>query len=61
MNSRNNACLLCGSSLLRHIRHNEIYWFCSSCHQEVPCLVSLRMPARDTLGQKLRPLTAVSS
>lgn len=61
MNTRSNTCPLCASNLLRHIRHKGIYWFCTSCHQEVPSLVSLAMPRRDTLEQMSRPLTAVRS
>lgn len=22
--------------MLRHIRSNQIYWYCPSCHQEMP-------------------------
>lgn len=33
-----NNCLCCSSQLLRHIRHNEIYWFCQRCRQEMPAL-----------------------
>ncbi len=31
-----NACICCHSSMLRHIRDNDIYWFCPSCRQEMP-------------------------
>ncbi|MFB2839801.1 MULTISPECIES: hypothetical protein [Floridanema] len=61
MNNRSNSCPFCGSSLLRHIRHQGIYWFCSSCHQEVPSLTSMVMSRRDKVGQQSRPLTAVGS
>ena len=27
--------------MLRHIRNQEIYWFCPFCHQEMPNLMSL--------------------
>ncbi|MEM7727406.1 MAG: hypothetical protein AAF208_13715 [Cyanobacteria bacterium P01_A01_bin.45] len=33
---RTNSCPCCGGSLLRHIRHNGVYWFCRFCWQEVP-------------------------
>lgn len=33
-----NSCPCCSSSLLRHIRHRGVYWFCQSCRQEVPLL-----------------------
>jgi len=60
MNNRTNTCPCCGNSLLRHVRRQGIYWFCNSCYQEVPSLISLVM-LRDKLGQPSRPLTAVSS
>lgn len=31
-----STCPYCSYSLLRHIRHGKIYWFCSHCWQEVP-------------------------
>ncbi|MCL1468772.1 hypothetical protein LAY41_30755 [Argonema galeatum A003/A1] len=61
MNTRSNTCPCCGSGLLRHIRHEGIYWFCTSCHQEVPSLLSIRMLHCDTLKQQSRPLSVVSS
>lgn len=30
------ACLCCHGPLLRCVRHGDIYWFCSSCWQEMP-------------------------
>ncbi|MEM7554262.1 MAG: hypothetical protein AAF378_09195 [Cyanobacteria bacterium P01_A01_bin.84] len=35
---RTNSCPCCGGSLLRHIRHSGVYWFCRSCWQEIPRL-----------------------
>jgi ribosomal protein L37AE/L43A len=63
MNTRTstNSCPCCGGVILRHIRHGEIYWFCSSCYQEVPSLVSLVTHRRDNLTLKSLPLSAVSS
>ncbi|MGD1853672.1 MAG: hypothetical protein ACFB2W_05410 [Leptolyngbyaceae cyanobacterium] len=29
-------CLCCNSSLLRHIRHGEVYMYCPDCRQEMP-------------------------
>lgn len=29
-------CLCCKSSLLRHIRHGEIYLYCPDCRQAMP-------------------------
>ncbi|NMG20471.1 hypothetical protein DP116_13795 [Brasilonema bromeliae SPC951] len=31
-----NECPCCSHQLLRHIRHQQVYWFCSSCRQEMP-------------------------
>lgn len=44
MNMRANACPCCGGSLLRHVRYAELYWFCTSCRQEVPLLTVIRVP-----------------
>ncbi len=35
------TCPYCSYQLLRHVRHGEIYWFCSHCWQEVPNLESV--------------------
>jgi ribosomal protein L37AE/L43A len=32
------SCPCCSRPLLRHIRHQEIYWFCRSCWQDMPVL-----------------------
>jgi hypothetical protein len=44
MSQRANTCPCCGGSILRHIRHGELYWFCLSCRQEVPLLNISRLP-----------------
>ncbi|MEG4143152.1 MULTISPECIES: hypothetical protein [unclassified Microcoleus] len=63
-----NSCPCCSSKLLRHARHNRVYWFCSHCWQEMPDLAemilgnSTRSHKRDglvkmaTLTPKLRIL-----
>ncbi|MFM2060817.1 MAG: hypothetical protein RLZZ507_487 [Cyanobacteriota bacterium] len=43
MSNRANTCPCCGGSILRHIRHGELYWFCLSCRQEVPLLTISRL------------------
>jgi ribosomal protein L37AE/L43A len=30
------SCPCCSYSLLRHIRHNHIYWYCTHCRLEMP-------------------------
>ncbi len=43
MSMRANTCPCCGGSILRHVRHGELYWFCLSCRQEVPQLTISRL------------------
>ncbi len=31
-----NTCPCCSETLLRHARHNGVYWFCPHCWQEMP-------------------------
>lgn len=57
-----NTCICCHNSLLRHIRHHEVYWFCPHCRQEIPsneldasCL-SFEAKIKD-LTQALEPIT----
>jgi uncharacterized Zn finger protein (UPF0148 family) len=40
MRMTTNSCPCCGNPLLRHVRHQGVYWFCQSCWQEVPLLCS---------------------
>lgn len=44
-----NNCPCCGSSLLRHVRHGQLYWFCKTCWQEVPLLDGDSVPSIETL------------
>ena len=30
------VCLCCHNSLLRYVRHSDVYWFCPNCWQEMP-------------------------
>ena len=36
-----DTCPCCSASLLRHIRHSSIYWYCPHCRQEMPNLESI--------------------
>ncbi len=36
-----NTCLCCQDKLLRHLSHHRSYWFCPTCHQEMPNVPSL--------------------
>ncbi|MGB3613965.1 MAG: hypothetical protein WBA10_09245 [Elainellaceae cyanobacterium] len=31
-----STCPCCADLLLRHVRRDDTYWFCSSCRQEMP-------------------------
>ena len=31
-----NACPCCSNKLLRHVRQQNVYWFCTYCRQEMP-------------------------
>ncbi len=49
-----NLCPCCSDRLLRHVRHNSIYWFCSRCHQEMPVLESAGLDNVDREFQLLK-------
>lgn len=46
--NRHQTCPCCDNSLLRHIRHGKIYWFCAHCWQEVPLLAIASTPILET-------------
>ncbi|MEY3221616.1 MAG: hypothetical protein ACLBM1_12295 [Cuspidothrix sp.] len=58
-----NTCPCCGGSILRHVRHHEVYWFCLSCRQEVPVLTvnGVSKSNLETRNQEVLPQTALSS
>jgi hypothetical protein len=33
-----NKCLCCNDRLIKHLDRIKMYWFCPSCHQEMPNL-----------------------
>ena len=37
-----NTCPCCSSTLLRHISHKKVIWFCLNCRQEMPRLVATK-------------------
>jgi ribosomal protein L37AE/L43A len=61
MSMRTNTCPCCGGSLLRHIRHSELYWFCLSCRQEVPLLTLSRLSNAETRNTGLTTQPTVNS
>lgn len=54
-----NTCPCCSGLLLRHVRQRGIYWFCTSCRQEMMPLVGEKKPVCNTL--KVRALTATAA
>jgi uncharacterized Zn finger protein (UPF0148 family) len=60
MSMKANTCPCCGASLLRHVRHGELYWFCQSCRQEVPQLTCCSTNTETRTTGVLTP-TAVNS
>jgi ribosomal protein L37AE/L43A len=61
MSIRANACPCCGSRLLRHVRHGELYWFCQSCRQEVPLLTISRLSTVETRNIEVYPQSVVNT
>ncbi|ARV61741.1 hypothetical protein BZZ01_26740 [Nostocales cyanobacterium HT-58-2] len=61
MSMRANACPCCGGSLLRHVRHGEVYWFCKTCWQEVPVLTINHIPKVEGRSTGAVPQPAVKS
>ncbi|MBD2165057.1 hypothetical protein H6G04_11660 [Calothrix membranacea FACHB-236] len=61
MSMRANTCPCCGGSLLRHIRHSEVYWFCLSCRQEVPLLNLSRLSNVETRNTGVLPQPTANS
>lgn len=59
---RANSCPCCGSALLRHARRNGVYWFCTSCHQEMMPLMDGQLPVCSDLRKtRSRTLQAVNT
>ncbi|HBE19109.1 MAG TPA: hypothetical protein DEG17_18200 [Cyanobacteria bacterium UBA11149] len=59
-----NYCPCCRGALLRHVKRKNLYWFCTSCRQEMPVSGVKKILPYDslvsTLESKLRqPKTAV--
>ncbi|KAB8333422.1 hypothetical protein SD80_016540 [Scytonema tolypothrichoides VB-61278] len=61
MSMRANDCPCCGGSLLRHVRHGELYWFCKTCWQEVPVLTVSQIPNLEGRSKASVPQTAVKA
>ncbi|NJN86608.1 MAG: hypothetical protein HC881_10225 [Leptolyngbyaceae cyanobacterium SL_7_1] len=52
-----NICPCCSASLLRHARHNRVYWFCPHCWQEMPNLQITTPTENPSLIRARNPLS----
>ena len=39
-----NECICCHNRLIRHLNHRRMYWFCPTCHQEMPNIDEIKIP-----------------
>lgn len=56
-----NTCPCCSEVLLRHARHNKIYWFCTHCWQEMPNLSQETIEKYQTLSRLSSLVGALST
>jgi ribosomal protein L37AE/L43A len=56
---RMNTCHCCGSPLLRHARQNGVYWFCTSCRQEMLPVALDKTLSQAVLGERSLSLELV--
>lgn len=56
-----NSCPCCGGALLRHARRQGVYWFCSSCHQEMMPLSGQLVSYIETRKLQVRTLQSAKS
>ena len=58
---RANSCPCCGNALLRHARRDGLYWYCTSCHQEMMPLIVRQLPTNlDAIKPRTRILQSVN-
>ena len=52
------GCPCCSTALLRHIRQGRVYWYCTSCHEEMPnfyeCAKVHQQMKKTSLGDRYR-------
>lgn len=56
MNLSTNSCPCCGNSLLRHVRHGKVCWFCTSCWLEVPLFAISQATPTQTAVKRQQPV-----
>ncbi|MCU0527174.1 MAG: hypothetical protein MUF72_20385 [Elainella sp. Prado103] len=47
--------------MIRHIRHQQVYWFCRSCWQEMPLIDTISSHAPVSFKLQHTPAVAVRS
>jgi len=47
-----NECICCRDRLIRHLSHRRMYWFCPSCHQEMPNIDEIQAHRLQTINHK---------
>ncbi len=57
MNMQTNSCPCCDSPLLRHFRQGGVYWFCTSCWQEVPLFAVGQTARAEVSAVRERPVS----
>ncbi len=55
-----NSCHCCGIALLRHARRKGVYWFCTSCHQEMMPFTSGQLPTCVDAMKQRRTATSLT-
>lgn len=61
MKMHTNSCPCCGSPLLRHARYSGVYWFCTSCWQEVPLVAVSKKPVLEIISDRLESKQPIKS
>jgi ribosomal protein L37AE/L43A len=57
MDMRTQTCPCCSNSLLRHVRQGKLYWFCTSCWQEVPLFAVGQTARAEASAVRERPVS----
>ena len=59
MDLKTQACPCCNNSLLRHVRQGKLYWFCTSCWQEVPIFAVSQTTRTETSKRREQPVVKI--
>jgi ribosomal protein L37AE/L43A len=53
---RKNICPCCGSPLLRHASSRGLYWFCTSCGQEMPIVPTPKVYLEKVFSEQMQKI-----